>query len=95
MALLERYDLPSLVIFIQSIVFLLSQAERREELSESEKEEADEGRESEEDLLVFDDSILGTSITVSNSGLRAARDEASFCNGVIFSKVEMIVKFSD
>ena len=40
--------------------------------------------------MVFDDSILGTSITVSNNGLRAARDEASFCNGVIFSKVEMI-----
>ena len=58
-------------------------------MSECEKEEADEERESEEDLLVFDDSILGTSITVSNNGLRAARDEASFCNGVIFSKVEM------
>ena len=40
-------------------------------------------------MLVFDDTVLGTSITVNNNGLRAARDLASFCNGVIFSKVKI------
>ena len=50
-----------------------------------EGEEADEDEE--ESLLMFDESSVGTSITISNNGTTAARDQDSFCNGVVFSKV--------
>ena len=50
-----------------------------------EEEEADE--EEEESLLMFDESSVGTSITITNNGTTAARDRDSFCNGVVFSKV--------
>ena len=50
-----------------------------------EEEEADE--EEEESLLMFDESSVGTSITISNKGTTATRDRDSFCNGVVFSKV--------
>ena len=50
-----------------------------------EEEEADE--EEEESLLMFDESSVGTSVTISNNGTTAARDRDSFCNGVVFSKV--------
>ena len=51
-----------------------------------EEEEADE-EEEEESLLMFDESSVGTSITISNKGTTATRDRDSFCNGVVFSKV--------
>ena len=51
-----------------------------------EEEEADE-EEEEESLLMFDESSVGTSITITNNGTTAARDRDSFCNGVVFSKV--------
>ena len=58
-------------------------------------EEVDEEgeEEEEEDLLVFDESSVGTSITINNNGYRAARDRDSFCNGVVFSKVTNISIF--
>ena len=50
-------------------------------------EEVDEDEDEEEALLVFDESSVGTSITISNKGTTATRDRDSFCNGVVFSKV--------
>ena len=52
-----------------------------------EEEDEEEEEEEDESLLVFDESSVGTSITISNNGTTAARDRESFCNGVVFSKV--------
>ena len=52
-----------------------------------EKEDEEEEEEEDESLLVFDESSVGTSITISNNGTTATRDRESFCNGVVFSKV--------
>ena len=42
------------------------------------------------DVLMFDSSCVGTSLAINNNGLRAVRNEESFCNGVVFSKVNSV-----
>ena len=71
-------------------IFIDSKSESCETLDDDEEKEKEVD---DDEILIFDDTNAGTSISVENNGRKASRDVDSFCNGVVFSKVYVLLQF--
>ena len=74
-----------------SILVIDSSSESCETLDDDEEKENEVD---DDEVLIFDETNAGTSITVDNNGRKASRDIDSFCNGVVFSKVLVLIWYS-